>query len=85
MTQLTDAQIQHKLAQNPLLAQLHAIAMRAVDEYEDAPPAAFDSQEFYELCQAYRHAPITSQTEVCERFQAMIDYGNAALARERAK
>jgi hypothetical protein len=33
--------------------------------------AWLDSQEFYELSQAYRHAPLTSQTLVCEAWESL--------------
>jgi hypothetical protein len=33
-----------------------------------------ESEEFYNLCQAYRHAPVTDQGRVCESYQALIEY-----------
>jgi len=30
-----------------------------------------DEQEFYELMQAYRHAPVTDQEAVCAAFEAV--------------
>jgi predicted metal-binding protein len=35
----------------------------------------FDSKEFYELCQSYRHAPLTNPALVAEAFEAVKSFG----------
>lgn len=34
------------------------------------------AREFYELCQAYRHTPLTEQRLVGERYQELVDFVN---------
>jgi hypothetical protein len=45
----------------------------------------FDTREFYELCQTYRHSrdygPIGSPALVVEAFEAVKDFGKRAVAR----
>jgi hypothetical protein len=35
---------------------------------------AFESREFYELMQTYRHAPVMDQPAVCVAFEAVKQY-----------
>lgn len=44
----------------------------------------FATRHFYELCQAYRHTPLHELELIIIRFEALKDFGRAAVAREPA-
>lgn len=47
--------------------------------------ATIDSKEFYDLCQTYRHTPVSNQTATCAAFSELIIYIDKALADERRR
>jgi hypothetical protein len=47
----------------------------------EAAAHLFDTRMFYELCQQYRWAKEMPQTEVIAAFEALKDFGRAAIAK----
>jgi len=42
-------------------------------------------EQFYNLCQLYRHTPITNVQLLCDNYDDLVDFVNAMLAKREGE